>query len=1668
MKHNYFFKLLITIVFSSFMSLANAATPIYLAATGGSDSNNGITSGTAVATLAQAISLVEAGGTIIISGMVSATSETTLSKNVTIQGASNTTDGFTGSAYAARFMSNAGFNLTLTNLTFTAFGTTTAIDGGALLLTGGTINITNVNFNDNRCTGKGGAIAFKPATALTVNLLNTIFKSNTTKSDGGAFAYLETAAVANSITFTNCALISNTANFTTATIGGAGHITNSLGTLQLSFINSTIAKNAAGGSSSGGLFIGNAFTNSNIVLTNCTVTENSCGSAGSGGAGMRVANTVQTNGGKVKLYNCILENNIYPTTVSGSTVIGYTTDFAWQSEGFTAGGNLIIENTLLGRPGSPNHDKWKVVTNSFPTSKYNYVAVVNGDVKNSYLAKFGTFNSTYNFLPLQSGSFALGYGVTSHLTGLTPSITTDQIGNTRIGSNCDAGAIEQSLKVSITSSTDATTSTNPIPVTITFSNAVTGFDISDITVVNGTKGTLSGSGTTYTLDITPNAPGAVTVDIAANAATDVVGSGNVAATQFTRTYALAGTPPTVTISSSTSSTTQTNPIPVTITFSEAVTGFDVNDITVGNGTKSNFAGSGTSYTVDITPTAQGIVTIDVAADIAINATSDGNTAATQLIRTYYKDIYLSATGNDANDGFTPGTAVLKFSTALSKAIAGEKIYVSGMVDFSTETLPTGVMLNKNIAIEGTSNATDGFDGKNQTRFFSIENNSIALKNIKLKDGYSGNYNGGAIIMNTGTGSLNCENVVFDGSKTQMAASAKTGAAIHFDNVNGATFKNCLFSNNEASKAGAVYFNSWVGTVLFENCAFVGNTAKESFGGSALFIRTTAGGTPVMNIVNCTFKGNHVNTAAANGGAINFGGRATNATTVNIINCTVSENTTAGNSGNTAGIFMNNSDANLDAAFYIKNSIVEGNRTMSGAPADLNLSAQSATEPGSSTGYMAIQHSIIGFVATPNNIPTGNIVSSIHYNYLTSNSNTNDLMAGLASYNTTDNYFPLYSGSAAIGYGNSSYLTGLTPTVTTDQLGNVRAVGATSYAGAWESTPIATTIPSAPTSLVATAGNGQISVAFTTSTTGGSAVTNYKYSTDGTNFVACSPAKTNSPIVIAGLTNGNAYTVKLKAVNENGDSFESDASNSVTPHESDNDFVIASATNISSLTLTPVSDIVVSGNVLTINQPTTVNSITVSPGAKVSISGTNSLTASNGIVLESDANATATLVDNYASPTVNATVQQYLTAGRNWYVSPSVTSANYEVLNRGASVVEWNEATKAWDTKTSGNLLAGKGYIQVATALQGSTGTVNFSGLTNSGEISVAVSRTESGLSRGFNLVGNPYPSFIDWNNVIADSENAAAGISSSFWYRTKNTLGAYVFTTYNGTSNEVVGGTTANTSINHLIPPMQAFWIKVNANAGNTTHSTTLKFKNTMREHGLGDNNKFKAPKQNERTRLRLRLENGTYGDETLIYFDANAADNFDSYDSPKMMNNSANTPDLYSKAGAERLVINGLSEMHHNMELPLGFSLNAAAALKFKVSEIANLPFGTSVYLVDKEENTQTELNAHAVYDFSTKTSVANNENRFSLLFRAPSISTDIDLGEKSTAKVFVNAANQISIIAFEKCSYSIYNALGQMLESGVLSSKYESRSVAFDSGVYFVSVTVNGQNNIQKLIIR
>ena len=164
--------------------------------------------------------------------------------------------------------------------------------------------------------------------------------------------------------------------------------------------------------------------------------------------------------------------------------------------------------------------------------------------------------------------------------------------------------------------------------TATFSEDVTGLDASDLTLVNASA-TLSGSGAVYTITLTPSGDGALSVQIPADVAEDAAINGNTASNSVSATYD--GTAPTVTLAA------LTGPVAgvytTTATFSEDVTGLDASDLTLVNAS-ATLTGSGAVYTITLTPAGDGALSVQIPADVAEDAASNGNTASNEVTATY--------------------------------------------------------------------------------------------------------------------------------------------------------------------------------------------------------------------------------------------------------------------------------------------------------------------------------------------------------------------------------------------------------------------------------------------------------------------------------------------------------------------------------------------------------------------------------------------------------------------------------------------------------------------------------------------------------------------------------------------------------------------------------------------------------------------------------------------------------------------------------------------------------------------------------------------------------------------------------------------------------------------------------------------------------------------------
>jgi len=376
------------------------------------------------------------------------------------------------------------------------------------------------------------------------------------------------------------------------------------------------------------------------------------------------------------------------------------------------------------------------------------------------------------------------------------------------------------------------------------------------------------------------------------------------------------------------------------------------------------------------------------------------------------------------------------------------------------------------------------------------------------------------------------------------------------------------------------------------------------------------------------------------------------------------------------------------------------------------------------------------------------------------------------------------------------------------------------------------------------------------------------------------------------------------------------------------------------------------------------------------------------------------------------------------------------------------------------------------------GNINFTGGTlNTGALTILSSTlTRTGtVSTGFNLVGNPYPSYLNWASAVATTNTGTTNMEPTMWYRTKNPSATYVFDTFIatgsgsgiGTSN-FSGGTTAVTG---YIPPMQAFWTRVAS--GQT--SGTLAFDNTMRAHqdqSISTNRlKVSSVSTVIQRLLRLQVSNGINSDEAIVYFNPNASNGFDRFDAEKMSNDNAKIPEIYTFAGNEKVVINGLNNVSEIEELPLGFTTGENNTFTIKATEISNFDLDTKIILKDNQLGTENELKIGNNYSFISEK--ASTSTRFTIVFKSTSVTTGIgNTAATASESIFIykNQDGRITVNrkdAIGEGTVTVCNAIGQVLTNVTTTGTVTVVEKKFIPGVYLVKITLAGKNITKKVII-
>ena len=223
-----------------------------------------------------------------------------------------------------------------------------------------------------------------------------------------------------------------------------------------------------------------------------------------------------------------------------------------------------------------------------------------------------------------------------------------------------------------------------ITLFLTLSEAATGLTVEDFVVTgNGVLSDLTAVNPTQaSVVLTPTGSGQITVTIPANSVVDAANNANTGAAVFVWSYD--GDRPTIAITAKNAEGEQvtdgeiTNDLKLilTLTASEPTSNLDLSDITVKGADVSDFSSvSSTEYNADLTPIADGVVTVSVKANRFTDSSNNNNIASTEFNWTYDSiapNVTITAT-NSAGTSITSGSTTkddsVFFAVAMNESIA---------------------------------------------------------------------------------------------------------------------------------------------------------------------------------------------------------------------------------------------------------------------------------------------------------------------------------------------------------------------------------------------------------------------------------------------------------------------------------------------------------------------------------------------------------------------------------------------------------------------------------------------------------------------------------------------------------------------------------------------------------------------------------------------------------------------------------------------------------------------------------------------------------------------------------------------------------------------------------------------------------------------------------------
>ncbi|MEI7980323.1 MAG: T9SS type A sorting domain-containing protein [Bacteroidota bacterium] len=410
---------------------------------------------------------------------------------------------------------------------------------------------------------------------------------------------------------------------------------------------------------------------------------------------------------------------------------------------------------------------------------------------------------------------------------------------------------------------------------------------------------------------------------------------------------------------------------------------------------------------------------------------------------------------------------------------------------------------------------------------------------------------------------------------------------------------------------------------------------------------------------------------------------------------------------------------------------------------------------------------------------------------------------------------------------------------------------------------------------------------------------------------------------------------------------------------------------------------------------------------------------------------------YWNPNSSTTTQLY-------WVNPRNSNGTY---NYGDLDLTGNGA--GYGTSTPPIMAVGRGYLVAYDAIwnsaTGSPTTHSFTGTLNSGN----KSRTITLGVNHFNLVGNPYPSSIDWKGSGWTRANLATSGSGYDYWIFNDTDGNY------GVYNSASVSDAGTHSTTRYIAPMQGFFVEAasDGSLGMTsavqTHSTQTWLKESAEENNI--------------LRLKLTTDANTYNDEMIIAVDPA----FDNGGSHKFWSMYEEAPEIYSVKNGTNFSIDRMPAVGEGTVINVGIKAGVVSNYTLTVTGVSGFSKAKSVILEDLKTGTTRNLNENNVYSFNGGPGDASA--RFHLHFGGPYATTEPGKTGPVSFYAFENAIYIRSNTASElKGEVLIYNMLGQLVKNEKVSGEQCRIKMNSPTGYYIVSLVIESRVYRIKILIQ